>query len=117
MQKQKPVNKQRGYFPYLSAGLIKILRQERNLTLRQIGALANTSESFVSRVARGHTSFRCEHLENIEKNLGEPIAFLQIKAMRESASEEDMELIDKGLNFLKRVDGLLEYFQKFRHSP
>jgi len=117
MQKQIRVNKQQGYFPYLSAGLIKILRQERNLTLRQIGTLAKASESFVSRVARGLASFRCEHLENIEKNLGEPIALLQIKAMRESASEEDMELIDKGLDFLGRVEGLLEYFQKYRHSP
>lgn len=116
MKKKRHTDKQRGDFPYLSAGLIKILRQERNLTLRQIGELADASESFVSRVARGLASFRCQHLENLEKNLEEPIAILQLKAMRKQASDEDIDLFDKCLNLLNNIDNLHEYFQEFRHS-
>jgi transcriptional regulator with XRE-family HTH domain len=116
MKRLKQLRRQEEEYLYLSAGIVKYLRDDRNMTLKQIGKLAGVSESFVSRVARRLTSFRCKHLENIEQGLGEPVGLLQLQAIVETAPEEDREIISKGLAIITQANGLARHFRKFGES-
>lgn len=76
------------------------------MTLRQIGKVAGgLSESFISRVANGQSNFTCEHFEEIEKNLGQPIAFLFLSATpTERIPEEKRELHKTFLRLVQKMD-------------
>lgn len=70
--------KDRAIGPSLSADIVSYLRTDK--TLKEIGALAGLSESFMSRVAKGKRSFRFEHLVKLEISLGKPLPALLLKA-------------------------------------
>jgi transcriptional regulator with XRE-family HTH domain len=66
-------------FPYVSSGIIHLLlKQGMNLTA--IAKLLNVSKSFVSRLKSGKRSLTLEHLRILERELGEPLPWLLIKA-------------------------------------
>lgn len=60
----------------ISADIVRFLREEKNMTLKQIGDLMKLSESFISRIASGQRGFRIEHLVLLEESLNFPFPLL-----------------------------------------
>ena len=79
----------------LSADIINYLRTEKEMTLSEISRMLDLSVSFLSRVAGKQRSFTIEHLVTLEKQLGQPLPLLLLKATsRESVPKHLSHLYD-----------------------
>ena len=102
-------------FPNLSASIVKYLREDQQYSLYQIGKLFQLDESFISRVARGQNDFTCEHLERLEKTLGEPIPHLLLKIIPgHSISERGKDFHNYFLELRNKMDEIEKKLREFR---
>lgn len=91
----------------LSADLVRYLRVQRALTLRQIGELVDLSESFISRVAAGERSFTIEHLNRFEQVLGAPLPVLLLEAVwQQQVTPDKRAMFDEGLRLIREAAAL-----------
>jgi transcriptional regulator with XRE-family HTH domain len=83
--------------------LINYLRSQKNMTLKEIAELAGLTESYMSRVASGESPLTRKPLGRLLKNLGEPLAYLLLRATpKESIRQEDRELHEHILRILDK---------------
>lgn len=64
----------------ISQDLVAYLR-ENGMTLKQIGAMIGTGQSFISRVGAGGRGFTLEHMELFEQKLKKPIPVLLLESV------------------------------------
>ena len=86
----------------ISTDLVAYLRS-KGKTLKQIGEMIGTGESFISRVGAGDRSFTLEHMEQFEQKLRKPIPVLllesvwakSIPASKKKAFNEALRLLEE----------------------
>lgn len=87
----------------ISADLVVHLRKKEGMTLKRIGGLIQTSESFISRVSRGERSFTLDHMARFEEKLGQSIPVLLLESgWRKSVSRAKKGIFDEALRLLKQ---------------
>ncbi len=85
----------------ISSDLVRYLR-DGGMTLKQIGELILTSESFISRVGRGERSFTLEHMARFEKELGESVPVLLLESRwRKLVPPAKRKLFEEAVRLLK----------------
>ena len=84
---------------YVSADIVRHLR-DREMTLKEIGAIIHCSESFVCLVAKGQRSLTLNHLAMLEKHFGIPIPQLLLESVDESSLSDEMRPLYHSLQSL-----------------
>ncbi len=90
-----------------SADLVAYLRDERHMTLRQIGGMIGVSESFISRVASGQRNFTLRHLDAFERQLGGSVSVLLLEAHRSHIPPGQKKFFEETLELLRGLGDLL----------
>jgi transcriptional regulator with XRE-family HTH domain len=60
----------------VSSSIVNFLWKEESMKHKEICAMMDLSESFISHVAKGERNLRLEHLVSLEKSLGIPFPWL-----------------------------------------
>jgi transcriptional regulator with XRE-family HTH domain len=98
----------------LSADLVTYL-QAQGMTLRQIGAAAGLSESFISRVAHKKRSLTIEHLLRLQEALGKPLPLLLLEATSQDSVPQQLAPVYEKAREVLAAGMALEHAAKRRH--
>jgi len=106
VQKHNEAARKQGSEKYVSANIVKFLREARNMTLKEIGTITGCGESFVCRVGKGQRAFTLKHLALIEEHLHIPLPLLLLDSVNQDALTDEMRSLYH--SFRSRVNRVSE---------